>query len=335
MNSIRIRSVSRIHITLIDLSGVWGIIDGGAGVILEEPYFMVSVGVSDQDLIHIITSQESCKGVCEEELLRIAGKCLSRIKDYLGSRKGFNILIERLYPPHIGLGSTTQLCMSIGLGVWLLERGEKPDYIELARAVKRGGTSGIGVHGFELGGFIIDGGHLKDIEKKEFLPSDYSKAPPPPLLIRESIPEEWRFILIIPKVLGERIYGSREADIFRTYTPLPEKEAYEVSYHVFMGLLSSIRRKSIKMFRRHLRRIQDIGFKLIEWKIQDPRVIELAEYLDRSGLEYGLSSMGPTIFIPASFEEIPKVLEMLQPFSNEFQIIESKGRNRGAEYSIQ
>jgi beta-ribofuranosylaminobenzene 5'-phosphate synthase len=41
------RSVSRIHITLTDLLGSLGRVDGGAGIALEKPYHLVSAEVSE------------------------------------------------------------------------------------------------------------------------------------------------------------------------------------------------------------------------------------------------------------------------------------------------
>ncbi|MEZ0290592.1 MAG: beta-ribofuranosylaminobenzene 5'-phosphate synthase family protein [Sulfolobales archaeon] len=331
MREIEIRSVSRIHITLIDLNGTWGLIDGGAGLVLEEPYFLTSVRESDRDSIEFLST---CDTACCEEIKRVAQNCLDRTKRYLRSRSSYNIRFKRFYPPHIGLGSTTQLCLSVAVGVWLIERGETPSIVELARIVRRGGTSGIGVYGFAMGGFIIDGGHLRDVEKRSFLPSDYSEAPPPVLLERADIPDKWRFILVRPRTAA-RIYGSRELSVFQDNTPLDIREVYEVSYHVFMGLLNAVKRGNITMFKRHLRRIQDIGFKSVEWKIQDESIIRLARHLDRERIEYGLSSMGPTIFIPVLEEETEETLKKINNLLPGEYILElSRGRNRGFEFSL-
>jgi len=330
MKKCLIRSVSRIHITLIDLNSSWGIIDGGAGVVLNEPFYEIEI-YKDPSLSRseIIFYEDN-----NNEIIDVVNRCLDKLMSYLENRSlghsNYLIKIMRGYPLHIGLGGTTQLCMSIATGVWVIEYHEKPDYLFIARIIGRGGTSGIGVHGFALGGFIIDGGHLKDLEKKDFLPSDYSTSPPPPLLIREEIPYTWRFILIRPRSLSKRFFGSRELEVFRKNTPLNLNEVYEVSYHVFMGLLNSIKRRDVDRFRRHLRRIQDIGFKSIEWRIQSSDIKRIAEYLDNIGLGYGLSSMGPTLFIPINEDE-EKVINLLKDFERDYLIDVVSGRNRGYE----
>ncbi|MGC9149192.1 MAG: beta-ribofuranosylaminobenzene 5'-phosphate synthase family protein [Sulfolobales archaeon] len=330
MKKCRIRSVSRLHITLIDLNAGWGIIDGGAGLILNEPFFEVEIyenSLLNTDRIMMLDNNE--------EILNVSIRCIQRIKNYVENRSNthshYVVNLIKTYSPHIGLGATTQLCMSLATGIWILEYGEEPDHALIARIIGRGGTSGVGVHGFALGGFIIDGGHLKDIEKRDFLPSDYSTSPPPPLLIREEIPETWRFILIRPKIINKRFFGSKELEVFRNNTPLNIIDVYEVSYHVFMGLLNGIKRRDIDRFRRHLRRIQDIGFKSIEWRIQNDEVRRLAKYLDKIGIGFGLSSMGPTVFIPIESDEEQNMMKLLQSLSNEYFINIVKGRNRGYE----
>ncbi|MGC9010134.1 MAG: beta-ribofuranosylaminobenzene 5'-phosphate synthase family protein [Sulfolobales archaeon] len=330
MKKCRIRSVSRLHITLIDLNASWGVIDGGAGVILDKPFFEIEI-YKDPSL----NTDEIRLPDSNEEILEIVSRCLERIREYIVDTSNrysyYTINLKKIYPPHIGLGATTQLCMSIATGIWILEYDETPDHLLIARIIRRGGTSGIGVHGFALGGFIVDGGHLKDVEKKDFLPSDYSVSPPPPILVREEIPETWRFVLIRPRRINKRFFGSRELEVFKNNTPLNINEVYEVSYHVLMGLLNSIKRRDIYRFRRHLRRIQDIGFKSIEWRIQADEVKRIAEYLDRSGVGYGLSSMGPTVFIPIELDEEQRITRILESLGNEYLIDVVEGRNRGYE----
>jgi beta-RFAP synthase len=52
-----------------------------------------------------------------------------------------------------------------------LQRGQTPPIENLALLTGRGGTSGIGVHVFDLGGFIVDGGHRWPEDKCELGPT--------------------------------------------------------------------------------------------------------------------------------------------------------------------
>lgn len=328
MRECLIRSVSRIHITLIDLGASSNYIDGGAGFILEEPYHVISVSRSLDNKNRIIAQD-----AVDEEIISRAKMCLERFLESQSVREGFEIKLLKTYPLHIGLGGTTQLCMSIATGLWHLLYREKPDHVEIARIIGRGGTSGIGVHGFALGGFIVDGGHLRGVEKNEALPSDYSRAPPPPLLVREDLPENWSFILIRPRELSSRIFGERELEIFRRNTPIKREEVFEVAYHVLFGLLNAVKRRDIELFKRHVRSIQEIGFKRVEWLIQGESIRRIRETLDSLDISYGLSSMGPTLYIPTldnEKEEIRKrIVDKLDP--DKYLVEISRGRNTGYE----
>ena len=91
--------------------------------------------------------------------------------------------------------------MCIGAGINSLFGCSKSN-TEIAEIICRGGTSGIGVFGFETGGFIVDGGH--DFEKKdrEFVPSDASRIRPPPVITRCDLPSDWFFVCAIPRFQG-------------------------------------------------------------------------------------------------------------------------------------
>ena len=96
---------------------------------------------------------------------------------------------------------------------------------ELAFAVKRGGTSGIGVTAFEKGGFIVDGGHrFKD--KGAFMPSAASRVPPGPVLFREDFPD-WDIVIAVPNEKG--MHDQEEIDVFKKFCPLPIEEVREVA----------------------------------------------------------------------------------------------------------
>lgn len=174
---LKITGLSRIHITLFDLEGRHGRIDGGMGVALKEPKIVVT-----------------------------SGNC-QKVK--LGDYPPEGICVKENYEEHVGLGHTTQYLLAIAKLV-SESNFEKRSALELARVVKRGGTSGVGVHLFEQGGFVVDGGHSIKVKSLP-LPSDYSTAPPPPLILRGNFP--WYIYLNIPS--GKRIFGQSELEASR------------------------------------------------------------------------------------------------------------------------
>ena len=103
---------------------------------------------------------------------------------------GIKLTFVSEIPMHCGFGSGTQLALGIAQAANVLyELGL--DVQELATAVGRGGTSGIGVAAFDAGGFIVDGGHRFPEQKASFLPSSaVGDIPPPanfaPLLVSRS-----------------------------------------------------------------------------------------------------------------------------------------------------
>jgi beta-ribofuranosylaminobenzene 5'-phosphate synthase len=314
------RSVSRIHITLIDLLGSLGRVDGGAGIALEKPYHLVSAEVSEG--IPGIEVNGDRGGVAE--------RCARKVLEALCRSCGARVEVRESYDLHMGLGGVTQLCLATARSI-SLSLGLDIDSIELARIAGRGGTSGIGIHAFRSGGFLVDGGHRYPSEKSYIAPSDYVKAPPPPLISRLEIPSDWGFILVIPKT-SKRIYGELERKIFTEASSIPVEEVWRVSHIALMGLMPSVAVGDIELFRRSISMIQDLGFKKIEWRYQGKEVWVIRRKLEELGIGFGLSSMGPTTYIPCKGRECIDIGESVKRVINSDMItIASQGRNKGAD----
>jgi beta-ribofuranosylaminobenzene 5'-phosphate synthase len=198
----------------------------------------------------------------------------------------------------VGLGSKTQLSLAIATAITRLKNLSHLTHKDLTILVERGGTSGIGWRGFKSGGFILDGGHDFGCgkEKETFLPSSASTSANPALtIVRHNIPENWRFVLIIPNV-KKGAYGDEEISVFQNYAPIPSKEVNEVSHQVIMKILPGIIKNDLKCFGEGLRRIQSIGFKKIEIELQHEIVKDLIKFFEDYGLKaYGMSSFGPSV----------------------------------------
>jgi beta-ribofuranosylaminobenzene 5'-phosphate synthase len=314
------RSVSRIHITLIDLLGGIGRVDGGAGTTLDSPRFIVRARAVEN------SSSIDAKGRYRE----IVEKCSRAILERICRSCGAEVEVIEGYDLHVGLGAVTQLCLSTASSL-ASSLGLNIESWEIARIVNRGGTSGIGVYAFRLGGFIVDGGHRYPHDKQEIGPSDLVRAPPPPLISRIEIPINWGFILIRPR-RASRIYGDRESMIFREASNIAEEEVWRLSHRLLMGLMPSIASKDLEGFARHVREIQDLGFKRIEWSYQDPIVWRLRKTLDELAIPYGLSSMGPTVYIPCLENECEETLRaVLKKADIDIETRITRGRNKGAE----
>ncbi len=277
---VKIVTPSRLHITLIDLNASMGRVDGGVGITLDEPSMQFSAEVADDVTV----------SGCEELALRVEESARAVIgKENFGIR----IDIDKTFPFHVGLGSGTQASLASGMAVNVLYDLEL-SIREIAELVGRGGTSGIGVAGFQDGGFVLDGGHTFS-DKSSFAPSSASAVvPPPPVLLRRDFPD-WDIVLAIPNLRGS--YDSEEVDIFQRECPIPIGEVQSVSHTILMKMLPALFEEDIVEFGRSINEIQRIGFKKREISLQHPLIGTLMEVMTQGGAYgVGMSSFGPVVY---------------------------------------
>ena len=287
--TVTVTSPSRLHFTLIDLNGELGRVDAGIGVALNEPSLKIRVSRIDSE-----SETEN-----PDEVLPILKRIRERIEPEL--KYYYKVEILRALPHHVGLGSRTQLSLSVAKAISVLEHRDFTTY-ELAKLVGRGGTSGIGTAAFDHGGFILDGGHLFRRGggrgagvKHSFLPSSASEVPPPPVLFQHPLPEDWFFVLAIPRV-KRGAHGSEEIEIFRRNCPIRATEVEKLCRLILMRILPSVIEKDIYTFGESLSMIQQIGFKKIEVGLQHHIIRELFDFFATHALGYGMSSFGPTTY---------------------------------------
>ncbi|HEX7467477.1 MAG TPA: beta-ribofuranosylaminobenzene 5'-phosphate synthase [Methanobacterium sp.] len=289
-----IETPSRLHLTLIDLNGIYGRIDGGVGITLEKPGLKIQAEPLNGG-VEVIFS-ESCQFIDDlkdDYTFKIENSTL-KVTESLNINNGFRFTVHSTYPPHSGLGSGTQLSLAVAKLISIMNKQDL-NTLDLAKIVGRGGTSGIGVESFENGGFIIDGGH-KSTEKPSFLPSSASNATPPPIIARYDFPRDWKIILVIPNV--ERgVSGTKEVDAFQNYCPIPLNEVEKLSHLLLMKLMPAVIESDLDSFGTAINKIQDIGFKKVENKLQNPFISQLMENLRIAGAAgVGMSSFGPTVY---------------------------------------
>ena len=309
----RIKTPSRIHVTLIDLNGSIGRIDGGVGITLNEPYIEIKFKKSDEVKVRGVA-------INLERFKQIADK-FSKI-----FKSGIEIEVLSDYHDHVGLGSGTQITLAVGMAFnKLYDLGMSVE--KIAEIGGRGGTSGIGVNAFKVGGFIVDGGHSKKI-KKDFLPSSASKAKPAPIIARHDFPD-WDIVVVIPDLKG--FYGRREVNLFQSYCPIPLSDVQKVCHLILMKMLPAIVENDLDEFGESLREIQYLGFKKIEIDQYGTLIWNLINATD---VYMGMSSTGPAVF--AVVDSNPKTVEKeiktyFKDRGFECTSFVTKARNRGAE----
>lgn len=308
---VRITTPCRIHLSLIDENGYTGRVDGGIGLMLDQPNVVFEASNSADEF------QIECNHYYRESIEVINEKASKIFKLFHINNKNFHFNLLKYFPSHVGLGSKTQLSLAIGTAISILKNMEIP-VEEITKMVERGGTSGIGWRGFETGGFILDAGHEFGTgkEKESFLPSSASTTANPALtIIRYPIPENWRFVLVIPNV-KPGANGEEEVEIFKKYTPIPIEEVNEVSHQILMKIIPGILKNNLAYFGEGLKRIQSIGFKKIEIEMQLDVVKGLLKFFEDNGVKaYAMSSFGPSVVgIVESDSEAEKLRDAVQEY---------------------
>jgi beta-RFAP synthase len=108
---------------------------------------------------------------------------------------------------------------------------------QLARMVGRGGRSAIGVHGFQVGGFIVEGGKT-------------DKNAVSPLVARLNFPDDWHFLLITDDSKGR--HGAAEREAFETLAPISSSLTATLCRLTLLGMLPSIAERNFQAFTESL-----------------------------------------------------------------------------------
>ena len=314
-----IQTPSRIHMTLTDLTGSSGRVDGGVGIALDEPNILVEAEKS---------RELEVEGIGADRAKEAAQAVIGQFG--LG---GVKISIRGGYRIHVGLGYGTQLGIAAGKAVCELY-DFRATTRNIAQIINRGGTSGIGTAAFDLGGFIIDGGHSFGLgkQKEDFRPSSASKGvSPPPVIARHDFPADWRIVLAVPN-LPKGAHGQNEVDVFREYCPVPIQDVHELCYQILVRMMPSVVEHNLDEFGAAVNRVQELGFKRVEVMLQHPLVHELMKSMKEAGAACsGLSSFGPTVFAIADSQirDIETAArEVMADVGGE--VINTTARNEGA-----
>lgn len=320
-----IRAPSRIHMSLIDLNGSYRRVDGGIGLALADPQFVLEVEQTESgielEFLDSVTDEEAILE-CREKIPDAAQKTI----EHFNIDSGFKFTVHQTYPPHSGFGSGTQIAVSTAHLITETMGIEVESRI-LSSIVGRGGTSGIGTYTHDLGGFIVDGGHSKE-EKPLFLPSGASKAKPATLIARYDFPEEWKILIAIPEI-EQHMEGDDEVDVFQTYCPIPKEEVEQVSHLILMNLIPFMLERDIKNFGWVISELQKVGFNKLEHSLDESYLptMQAIEKLGAYGV--GISSFGPvlyTIFDESNEFIVEKTKELLDGKGTVFV---TKAQNHG------
>jgi beta-RFAP synthase len=205
-------------------------------------------------------------------------------------------------PAHVGLGSGTQLALAVGSALAQLG-GLKLSATELSLLMKRGVHSGIGIATFQHGGFVVDGGHSIDDSHQAI----------PPVLFRHPVPEDWFFVVAIPKA-RPGLSGDIEQSAFQTLPPAPAHLVEKICRLLVMKMLPALVEDDVAHFGQALTQVQQLvgdGFAAVQGgqfaNTLSGQIIE--HMLEQGALGAGPSSWGPAVYALALGERQARLLE--------------------------
>jgi beta-RFAP synthase len=279
---------SRLHFGLLAYGGLprdGGRQFGGAGMMIDEPGVCLQAVPDVGDSVVIDPASDS-RGVSDRDIERMAD-WLATARGTDDSLPGCRIEVSRTIPSHSGLGSGTQLALAVARAVAGLH-DSAPSSIELASRVGRGRRSGIGIHGFDHGGFLVDSGGRDE--------SDVA-----PLVARVDVPDEWRIVLAGPET-GEGLSGEAEREAFVRCGEMPGETTGVLTGHLLQRVLPALHEADIEEAGEGLYefgRLVGDSFAAVQGGCYvDSQMAALVDWARGAGIRgVGQSSWGPTIWM--------------------------------------
>lgn len=310
--ALQVRAPARLHMGFVDLDGSLGRRFGSVGLTLEGLYTTVEVRPAPALAV---------TGPDADRALRYA----RTLSEHFGLPPA-RIDITGAIPPHSGLGSGTQLALAVGVALARFH-GVALQGREVAAVLDRGARSGIGIGGFDTGGFIVDGGRG-------------SIDAPPPVVARMDFPAEWRMVLIFDHAC-KGLHGAAEKEAFRVLPPYQSGLADRLSRLVLMRALPALAERDIDLFGAAINELQhcvgDYFAPAQGGRYTSAAVSSVAAHLaDMGAACTGQTSWGPTGFaLAASEEEAQAMIDSARSTFAQVEGLELKicaARNQGAQW---
>lgn len=274
--SIIVTTGSRLHFGMFSFGQPETRQFGGVGAMVDAPVVCVRLMRSDQP---------EARGPMAERALAAARATWQAWRESGDAPCSIEVLTAPRQ--HVGLGSGTQLALAVTQGLHALFQRELPAAPELARQAGRGRRSAIGLHGFLLGGLLMEAGkqHREEVS---------------PLVARVELPAEWRWVLICPKNV-EGLSGPDEQAAFDRLPPVPAELTARLRGEAEDTLLPAAAAGDFTTFSRSLYRFGQLAGRCFQTQqagtYATVETAALAAELRKLGSEgVGQSSWGPTLF---------------------------------------
>ncbi len=277
-----VEACARLHFGLLQTAAERTRRFGGVGLFLRDPAWKMTLSRGNDLRLAGIP--------LPSELIEIVHTLM---RDWRSRHQsGVELRITSAVPLHVGLGSKTSFVQALSAGLAAIA-GEADEAPALFARSGRGRTSGIGSSAPLGGGFTLDVG-VRGAET--WLPSSSATW-----CERSATAAKFRFpecrILLARETETIGLSGLAEQKLFGDNLPSSEAEIDKLAAVVLFDLIPSITTEDLPGVREAIRRMQDLGFKRIEWGAQPPLLHQLRQYIETDGGACALSSMGPTIAI--------------------------------------
>ena len=279
--SAHVRTGARLHFGFLNLSLARDRIYGGVGMALAEP--TLSVTAERADVID-----------CPDPDVRAYARRSAERLDVPGA----SLAVESGIPRHAGLGSGTQLALAVYAAI-ARAYDREPDIRAAAPDLDRGGRSGVGVATFERGGFVVDAGHPRARFTTDRPPRGEWSVPP--VAVRHDVPEDWRFVVVVPDVesgrSGDREDASMRAAVERAEPDIAEDIAVTVTGRLLPAIAAGDR-GAFGAGVAEIDRLNGVWYADEQGGVYRPPVGTIVDELDASPAVSGAgqSSWGPTVY---------------------------------------
>jgi beta-RFAP synthase len=275
--AIEIVAPSRLHFGLLSFGDRDARQFGGAGLMVDSPGLRLRASPAVE--FSVSGPLAARARVVVEHWARVAG--LPRLP---AAR------VEILDAPgeHLGLGTGTQLALSVVAAIHALEGGDALGPERLATLTGRGARSAIGTYGFCYGGLLVETGKILN----QVLA---------PLERRVEVPAAWRFVLIhLEHEPG--LSGEAERGAFGDLPPVPRATSDRLLAELTDELLPAVTAADFSRFASSLYRYGHTAGMCFAPKqggpFASPRIAQVVQSIRALGVEgVAQSSWGPTVFV--------------------------------------
>lgn len=284
-DQVTVSASSRLHFGLFSFGHLQRRNFGGVGMMIDMP--RVRLRVSPAPAFSVSGGVTRRVREAADAWLKFASHQLASKRSDGDKSLRCEIEVVQMPEMHMGLGTGTQLALSVGAALFAFHGMRIPSPGELAASVGRGLRSAVGTYGFLNGGMIVERGK----QEGELLS---------PLDCRMKVPEAWRVSIIQPA--EERgLSGQNEVEAFAHCPPVDRKVTLQLEDLAREGMVPALALGDFDRFADSVYRYGELAGSCFETVQGGPYNGQVVSETVRCARDLGVvgvgqSSWGPTIF---------------------------------------